>query len=1101
MSTLEIQTAGDPAIIAMVFDAIAMLRAGGDIAAIIKFSALLSLIYLIGSYAFSFKANPAHLLGIIVIYNAFFLPTTTVTVNGIYTTSFASETVNNVPIGLAYIAHLSSKIGMSLAQITEQVFTPATTCPQGLQNHPTYCISLVTNLMNRVSNFATSIGGIMKGTTQETKLYTYARSNMVSIYSTCTTWDIGMNAITAGDLLTADNLWLALEPRQSATLVTSYHLADGSEILDGTCLDAYNVTTAMINNLVDSEMKVLDQEIHTRVTGGVSADLEAATQALLGVTGDAQANVRQMLAIQWLTAAIKNAGVGDSAPAQARAMAVSQGLTEQGSTLRTTGMISMHTLPVFQATMEGVIYALFPLAALMLFIPGSSFKIIHEYLLHHLWVSLLMPMYNIVNHFVTLWGVKKLGNMGTMISGEAFSAMPMGQWFNVAAMTDVYQAAAWNLMALVPVLTYFVVRGGNAIGQQVLSSFERQGNIAATHAAPASVGLDPSGGLRGLITTELLPHRNTVDGRFAVQSMGSVTGSGSLAFEQVYRGGGRSFSFGQLNSPLTEEAGRGARETFGQAKQLTQAKAQEYQQAVAVRDAIAKQGGLSNTVRDISQRSYQRADEYAFTEATKSADTEAVTAATRAAEGRNTTAAERVAVARGLSKIASLYAGASISAGASIGSRRENRSITQRSPADGTIAKAKKLAGPGEVLGEQLQSDNEQEDKGGPGIPFNLITKAGGGLVGLAASALGVSLSADAAAGIEGKLSSEDRRTREEGLTQLGSLAFEQISADERRHSLSRETGASTTERASDQLSASFQGEVQRAQQELNQHAIDFSEQEVQRAQESLQDAISIQQQAEANFRQSVNPLSYQTATRQLSNEEVSAAVIGRANDIINKTEDIKDQIEKLNSDIPEQFADADQRFANRSSNLANAGENIQDNVHDRLDAGQIASSRDIHTLQDQAAERLQRKGVNDPLSANIAFQRNNLAQFLDNNAEQRLRAFNQAPGDLPSNAISDETANRRLQGRVPTGNVLSDVARNVSSVLPEGRIADFADRLTGRDASFDNPEPNPLQAAPLTPNTQPDPDDPLPTGVRDHGASLVEALRPQANRATANNP
>jgi|GEM_PF-962115 len=416
-----------------------------------------------------------------------------------------NRTVANVPIGLAALAHGTSKIGDWLTRAYETVFS----LPDDLkfQKHGFmfgHRILEETLLMS-----IDMVSGTLQRDFQE-----YMRE--------CVAPDLISGYLSIDTLRKSTNLWAALGNTNPALYVTLS--TTGTVACSPT---AYQDLTNRLNNAVvpaiitSYGLKLFPGD--PLANAKTQNAIVTAYSYSLGIASTAQSIVEQAVIQTSFVQAYCGlfAQAGDSNRA-ALCYSVGMGAYQTNQTYEVLAKIAESSMPKLKSAIEIIQYAIFPIIVAFAVVAGHlSIPVLKTYGMSLIWVQLWPPLYAVVHYIMTV-------KMQTYQNALGAAAGTLEGAWQLVSMGVSDQAIAGMLVIAIPPLAAALVKGGE-VGLQAVAGLVSAPRTAERQAADVAKGNESVGQWRTAGTVEysttptpLLAQRNA-DGSFTyVNPDGSV---------------------------------------------------------------------------------------------------------------------------------------------------------------------------------------------------------------------------------------------------------------------------------------------------------------------------------------------------------------------------------------------------------------------------------------------------------------------------------------------------------------------------------------------------------------------------------------------------
>ncbi|MCZ2150305.1 MAG: conjugal transfer protein TraG N-terminal domain-containing protein, partial [Bryobacterales bacterium] len=383
----EVYAYWNTAELAAVFNAIAAITGSGDFNGLLRALALVAIL----SLAIAVLAGRGRhddfwrwviMLGI--FHGMLLVPKSNVVIVD-RTGTAPAQTVANVPIGLASLAHGTSKIGDWLTTAFETVFS----LPDDVQ------------LRKNGTLFGHRImrEKLAAGTVNPILLH-----NLMEFYRECIWPDMASGYISSRDISEAPDIWALFNNTNPGLLVTILDYNDPATSNTVNCPGAYSTLTSQLALDVDQQLG----NVGSRLYPGMSASaakaaftgaLATTTNYLLSVSQSAQDILRQSIVGNTIIDAEYTipSQLGDAAQAQVK-LAQAQAIRSFNTSYGTMTALADETMPKLRNAVEILTYALFPIVVLIIVISGQfAVTFLKAYLGSLLWVQLWPPLYAVTN--------------------------------------------------------------------------------------------------------------------------------------------------------------------------------------------------------------------------------------------------------------------------------------------------------------------------------------------------------------------------------------------------------------------------------------------------------------------------------------------------------------------------------------------------------------------------------------------------------------------------------------------------------------------------------------------------------------------------------
>lgn len=468
----EIYAYGNVDTLTGVFNAIAAIMGGSDYFGLIKTVAVMGV--MVAAFAGLFSPGRFQgwgwLMGFLMLYYALFLPKADVVIVD-KLGSQSPVVVGNVPIGVAFFGHATSKVGDVMTRFFETAFQviPATNAQLPAE---------LAYQKNGVLFGNRLIQASRRANVADPQL----RTDLISFVYNCTVYDLQDRTIDAAAFAQSTDIW-ALMGNPNPARFSTY----GNPVQIDTCANVYTYLAGRLPAEVARAKVMMAFQMNpsldaTAAQGAIDSQIEQAyykTKIATAAQGAADL-LRQNIMINLVqdTTSIVGQKLNDPAAlmvATARANATAS----INSSFLTMGKVAEQALPMVRNVIEAIIYAVFPFVFLLfLLAQGRGLGLaLKSFILSLVWIQLWPPLYAILNYVATLASAKNLeaaARMGASVQGLALeSASTIYQ----GAISD--QAIAGYMVISIPIIATAIIKGGEVAFQAVTGVGPMQSAISS----------------------------------------------------------------------------------------------------------------------------------------------------------------------------------------------------------------------------------------------------------------------------------------------------------------------------------------------------------------------------------------------------------------------------------------------------------------------------------------------------------------------------------------------------------------------------------------------------------------------------------------------
>ena len=371
-----------------IFNAVAALTGGNDYADLLALSVMFALAWV--AISVTFQGNDLVTMGkwmmaSMLIYNALFLPKTSVRIVDRLNPALANPVINNVPLGLAMFAGLASDMGDGVTRLTETAFA----LPNDLRYQENGML------------FGTSL---VEETTRFRITNPVFAQNIQSYMQQCVFYDILLGHLDFADLRYADDLWAVLAVRQSPARSFDYRERTSTGTVTRRLLTC-DIGFANLQADWTAELDAAGEYYGERIFSGQAAavargtllaSLPVAQNYLIGSSQTAANSIRHQMLVNAFIDAGENFGARAGNLAVARSYAEVRSRSEALQSYQQTGLQAGRWVPLLRGVFEMLYYGMFPFAFLLLMTPLWQ-MVFKGYFGGFVWLQSWGPMFAILN--------------------------------------------------------------------------------------------------------------------------------------------------------------------------------------------------------------------------------------------------------------------------------------------------------------------------------------------------------------------------------------------------------------------------------------------------------------------------------------------------------------------------------------------------------------------------------------------------------------------------------------------------------------------------------------------------------------------------------
>jgi conjugal transfer mating pair stabilization protein TraG len=586
----EIYAYGNVDTLTGVFNAIAAIMGGADYFGLIKTIAVTGV--LVAAFAGLFTpgrfAGWGWFIGFMLVYNAMFVPKVEVVVVD-KLGSQSPVAIGNVPIGVAFFGHYTSRVGDVMTRLFETAFQ---VIPDPNAQLPTELAYQKNGVMfgNRL------IQASRAANVKDPQL----RTDLIAYVYNCTVYDLQDGTIDPAAFAQSTDIWSLMGNPNPARFSTW-----GTPVLVDTCPNVYTqlanrlpAEIARARTLLALQLNpTMDPALAPGVVDGQLQQAYIKTRISTAAQGAADL-LRQNIMINLVHDTHSLAGLKLNDPAATMlATARANATASTNASFLTMGHIAAQALPMVRNVIEAVVYAVFPFIFLLfLLAQGRGLALaIKSFVMSLVWIQLWPPLYAILNYVGTLASARNLAAAANMGNNTQGLALDTAASIYQGAISD--QAIAGYMVVSIPIIATAIIKGGEVAFQAMTTTSAIQGS-ASSEASSATKGQITQNAV-SMDQQQLAPTRTSAFMASATDARGTtIQGSGMDAgvfrYQATLSRLASTFTVTERQATVMGESAREA-ETFA----TTQREAMQRSQATALTHAL----GIQDSYEKSQQRS------------------------------------------------------------------------------------------------------------------------------------------------------------------------------------------------------------------------------------------------------------------------------------------------------------------------------------------------------------------------------------------------------------------------------------------------------------------------------------------------------------------
>src|SRR5919108_1549649 len=569
-----------------VFNAIAAIMGGGDYFGLIKTVAVTGVL----GAAFSGLFTPGRfhgwgwLFGFLFLYHVLFLPKAEVVV----VDKLGSQppvVIGNVPLGVAFFGHITSKVGDVMTRFFETAFQVIPAPDAQLPGELAYQKNGVM-FGNRVIQASRNVN------VADPQL----RTDLISFIYNCTVYDLQDGTIDPAAFAQSNDIWGLMGNPNPARFSTF-----GNPVQVDTCPKVYAYLASRLPAEVARARAILAFQLNPSLDpaaaqGVIDGQLEQAYyKTKIATAAQSAADLlRQniMLNLVQDTSSIAGQKINDPASlmiATARATATAS----INSSFLTMGKVAEQALPLIRNVIEAIIYAVFPFVFLLFLLAhGRGLGLaIKSFVLSLVWIQLWPPLYAILNYVATLASARTLEAAAKMGGGVQGLALETASTIYHGAVSD--QAVTGYMVISIPIIATAIIKGGEVAFQAVTGVGAMQSTVTG-EANAASKGNVAQAGV-SFDQQQLAPNRTsaymaTTTDAHGTTIQGSGADAGVFRYQATLSRLATTFTISERQASALADTAREA-ETFA----TSERESMQRSQATALTQALAVQEGFERS--------------------------------------------------------------------------------------------------------------------------------------------------------------------------------------------------------------------------------------------------------------------------------------------------------------------------------------------------------------------------------------------------------------------------------------------------------------------------------------------------------------------------
>jgi len=450
--SFTIYSIGDVNFLAEIINSVAMLTAVPDFKKLIQIGLLIGVIFVMIQSVFqgAKQVNWHQVFLGWILYMAFFVPTTTVTLLDSYTAS--ARVISNVPMVIGVAGGVISRIGYGITRLFEQGYG---TIDFTMTNRR-FADSL--QILNKVRRQGTD-SGLFNALNEGAAPGADMRKSWYNYMNECVMVKLSLGDMTVEDMYTKN--WQDAFKFQTKIFPTEIYTTGTPQTM--LCGDAF---TTLVAKSQESMNKPPFQAALNRLIGDKPDAMNnpngRISTALTSMNAQQTAGAAMNQAHAYVLASILEplyhqaaAGYYKDMQDHSSAMMINQALMQRNTQWAAEQTMFMSVVRPMVTFFEGFIYAITPVMAFLLVLGAVGIGLAGKYFLVLFWIQLWMPVLSITNLFINTVAAMRIGQLNS----DGFGMTSM---YALSTGSDILQnriATGGMLAAATPIISLFIVTG------------------------------------------------------------------------------------------------------------------------------------------------------------------------------------------------------------------------------------------------------------------------------------------------------------------------------------------------------------------------------------------------------------------------------------------------------------------------------------------------------------------------------------------------------------------------------------------------------------------------------------------------------------------
>jgi conjugal transfer mating pair stabilization protein TraG len=465
---IPVITYGNGDILWEIFNAIAAAMGDSTFKTLIHLSLLLAGTWAIGKLIFKrdLMVGVGWLGLYFMAFYVLFLPKATV--NIVDRVQHNEVAVDNVPLGLAWLANVTTAIGDGLTQLMEQNFS----LPDDLRYGQTGMV-MASNLVTAASTFQVTDADF--------------EHNLQGFIHQCVFYDLLLHKYSSQELFTAPNIWQFVTEKASSARAFLYNQTVVT-CRDGVASLNQDWQTAITQAEDRYAARLFPEEKNAKTQ--LLKYLPISYTFLTDLSESASDLMQQNMMVNAVQSGLLNWSAQTNAPAALEGYAFNKAQQQNRISNRTIGDMAAYWLPLLKNIFEGILYGSFVFIFLLVLFP-FGLSVLRQYAYSLLWLQLWAPLYAIINLYVNFYAQHR--SLGAITFSDGMHGLVLATQSGLAQVNSDMAGLAGYISLSVPLIATSLVTGLHHalshLGQYVGGAVQSSATASAGEAAAGSFSL------------------------------------------------------------------------------------------------------------------------------------------------------------------------------------------------------------------------------------------------------------------------------------------------------------------------------------------------------------------------------------------------------------------------------------------------------------------------------------------------------------------------------------------------------------------------------------------------------------------------------------